>query len=79
MAQPAPTNFASTLTFQHELELPKAAQRRRNRPRGVWMASLMHALVAAIAVGISTLFDFLDKRMEGFGMLAALQARTGTR
>ena len=40
----------------------------------MWMASLMHALVAAIAVGISTLFDFLDKRMEGFdfGILAAL-------
>ena len=62
-----PRTFDGTITFQHYLELSKAAQQRRQNPRGLPMLLLWLMLVAAFTAGISMLPELLGNRMEGFG------------
>lgn len=67
MAQSAAESFEGTITFQHYLELSKAAQKRRKHPRGASMVGLWLALVAAFTAAISVLPKLLGDRLEGFG------------
>lgn len=67
MTQSATETFDGTITFQHYLELSKAAQKRRKHPRGAPMLALWLALVAAFSAGIAILTKLAGDRMDGFG------------